>query len=198
MSGAERTFVAILRCKSAIRLDLLNLVPCAMVPILAPSFKTTDWALLLPSLTNLDTCTVFSHLIASFFLPRFGGGDRKCWDRTWFLLCVCWVLTPSISLGVDTYVPSIRFRQPYSNSAYSTTFFNIRFEYFFSFFRLNMPHDDDFKCQQFVESSGVHNVMSRMLDHNTFPWAWSNCSRYFITEYLEWVTHSPTKKNEMK
>ena len=52
--------------------------------------------------------------------------------------------------------------------------------------RLNMPHDDDFKCQQFVESSGgVHNVMSRMLDHNTFPWAWSNCSRYFITEYLE-------------
>lgn len=55
-----------------------------------------------------------------------------------------------------------------------------------SFCRLNMPHDDDFKCQQFVESSGgVHNVMSRMLDHNTFPWAWSNCSRYFITEYLE-------------
>ncbi len=48
-----------------------------------------------------------------------------------------------------------------------------------------MPHDDDFKCQQFVESSGVHNVMSRMLDHNTFPWAWSNCSRYYITEYLE-------------
>ncbi|KAI9551632.1 hypothetical protein GHT06_021967 [Daphnia sinensis] len=51
---------------------------------------------------------------------------------------------------------------------------------------LNMPHDDDFKCQQFVESTGgVHNVMSRMLDHNTFPWAWSNCSRYFITEYLD-------------
>lgn len=49
-----------------------------------------------------------------------------------------------------------------------------------------MPHDDDFKCQQFAESTGsVHNVMSRMLDHNTFPWAWSNCSRYFITEFLE-------------
>lgn len=49
-----------------------------------------------------------------------------------------------------------------------------------------MPHDDDFKCQQFAESTGsVHNVMSRMLDHNTFPWAWSNCSRYFITEFFE-------------
>ena len=55
--------------------------------------------------------------------------------------------------------------------------------------RLNMPHDDDFKCQRFIDTSGVHNVMSRMLDHNTYPWAWSNCSRYFITEFLECVPH---------
>ena len=52
-----------------------------------------------------------------------------------------------------------------------------------------MPHDDDFKCQRFIDTSGVHNVMSRMLDHNTYPWAWSNCSRYFITEFLECVPH---------
>lgn len=30
-----------------------------------------------------------------------------------------------------------------------------------------------------------HYVMSRMLDHNTYPWAWSRCSRHFLTEFLE-------------
>ncbi|ODM87834.1 A disintegrin and metalloproteinase with thrombospondin motifs 9 [Orchesella cincta] len=74
---------------------------------------------------------------------------------------------------------------------------------------LNMPHDDDYKCQSFVDRKGSasgqvddesgedtrgrnehkreiqHYVMSRMLDHNTYPWAWSRCSRHFLTEFLD-------------
>ncbi|XP_072761907.1 A disintegrin and metalloproteinase with thrombospondin motifs 15 isoform X4 [Anoplolepis gracilipes] len=50
---------------------------------------------------------------------------------------------------------------------------------------LNMPHDDDAKCTGFRNRSGVHNVMSRMLDDNTFPWEWSKCSRHYVTEFLE-------------
>lgn len=52
-------------------------------------------------------------------------------------------------------------------------------------YRLNMPHDDDAKCAGFRNRSGVHNVMSRMLDDNTFPWEWSKCSRHYVTEFLE-------------
>ena len=51
--------------------------------------------------------------------------------------------------------------------------------------RLNMPHDDDFKCQPYKGDDWIQNVMSRMLDHNTYPWAWSNCSQHYLTEYLE-------------
>lgn len=50
---------------------------------------------------------------------------------------------------------------------------------------LNMPHDDDSKCVKFQNLSGVLNVMSRMLDANTFPWEWSKCSRHHVTEFLE-------------
>ncbi|XP_067203568.1 A disintegrin and metalloproteinase with thrombospondin motifs 9 isoform X2 [Linepithema humile] len=50
---------------------------------------------------------------------------------------------------------------------------------------LNMPHDDDAKCTGFRNRSGVHNIMSRMLDDNTFPWEWSRCSRHYVTEFLE-------------
>ncbi|XP_015608491.1 A disintegrin and metalloproteinase with thrombospondin motifs 20 isoform X2 [Cephus cinctus] len=50
---------------------------------------------------------------------------------------------------------------------------------------LNMPHDDDNKCISLRDRSGVHNVMSRMLDANTFPWEWSQCSSYYVTEFLE-------------
>lgn len=53
--------------------------------------------------------------------------------------------------------------------------------------RLSMPHDDDNKCKDFEQQDGMHNVMSRMLDHNSHPWTWSACSRHFLTEYLEWV-----------
>lgn len=50
---------------------------------------------------------------------------------------------------------------------------------------LSMPHDDDVKCSAFRNRSGVHNIMSRMLDDNTFPWEWSKCSRHYVTEFLE-------------
>ncbi|XP_058450296.1 A disintegrin and metalloproteinase with thrombospondin motifs 9 isoform X2 [Malaya genurostris] len=51
---------------------------------------------------------------------------------------------------------------------------------------LSMPHDDDVRCGPFRgESSAKQNIMSRMLDQNTHPWSWSNCSRHFVTEYLE-------------
>lgn len=55
--------------------------------------------------------------------------------------------------------------------------------------RLNMPHDDDSKCNPFKHglppNVQAHYVMSRMLDHNTYPWAWSRCSRHYLTEFLE-------------
>lgn len=55
--------------------------------------------------------------------------------------------------------------------------------------RLNMPHDDDkVKCADFKKTSSHSNIMSRVLDNNTFPWEWSECSKHFVTEFLEWVT----------
>nr|XP_053653698.1 A disintegrin and metalloproteinase with thrombospondin motifs 9-like isoform X1 [Cherax quadricarinatus] len=53
---------------------------------------------------------------------------------------------------------------------------------------LNMPHDNDDKCSLLDSSEDGNqgmNVMSRMLDHNTLPWEWSNCSRHFLTEFLQ-------------
>lgn len=49
---------------------------------------------------------------------------------------------------------------------------------------LNMPHDDDQKCSDFV-APNVSYVMSRMLDHNTNPWEWSACSRKYVTKFLD-------------
>ena len=53
--------------------------------------------------------------------------------------------------------------------------------------RLNMPHDDDQKCEKFApqNATAFAYVMSRMLDHNTNPWQWSECSRSHITKFLE-------------
>ena len=51
---------------------------------------------------------------------------------------------------------------------------------------LNMPHDDDQKCAHISKfNDSKWHVMSRMLDHNTNPWEWSNCSRHYITQFLE-------------
>ncbi len=60
----------------------------------------------------------------------------------------------------------------------------LNFEFFF-FYSLNMPHDDDNKCSEFRGSQSKQNIMSRMLDHNTHPWSWSNCSKHFVSEFLE-------------
>lgn len=49
-----------------------------------------------------------------------------------------------------------------------------------------MPHDDDIKCTKFRKTGkNQQNIMSRMLDHDTHPWSWSECSRHYVTEYLE-------------
>ncbi|XP_031846558.1 A disintegrin and metalloproteinase with thrombospondin motifs 15 isoform X2 [Nomia melanderi] len=51
---------------------------------------------------------------------------------------------------------------------------------------LNMPHDDDkVKCADFKKTTTHSNIMSRVLDNNTFPWEWSECSKHFVTEFLE-------------
>lgn len=65
----------------------------------------------------------------------------------------------------------------------------IRAKKIYLHFRLDMPHDDDVKCAAYKNRSGMHNIMSRMLDDNTFPWEWSKCSRHYVTEFLEWVSH---------
>jgi len=49
---------------------------------------------------------------------------------------------------------------------------------------LNMPHDDDDKCKQFTRSNETY-VMSRTLDHNSNPWRWSQCSRHYLTTFLD-------------
>lgn len=61
-----------------------------------------------------------------------------------------------------------------------------------------MPHDDDNKCKDFGQQDGMHNVMSRMLDHNSHPWTWSTCSRHFLTEYLELVLKMKIMNNELQ
>ncbi|XP_043218973.1 A disintegrin and metalloproteinase with thrombospondin motifs 20-like isoform X2 [Amphibalanus amphitrite] len=50
---------------------------------------------------------------------------------------------------------------------------------------LNIPHDDDVKCKPHMGQNKTEYAMSRMLNHDTHPWAWSNCSRHFFTEYLQ-------------
>lgn len=49
-----------------------------------------------------------------------------------------------------------------------------------------MPHDDDKICEEF-HGNGINkqNIMSRVLDHNTHPWSWSNCSRHYVSEFIK-------------
>ena len=49
-------------------------------------------------------------------------------------------------------------------------------------FSLSMPHDDD---EHRCNGADGNHIMSRQLDKTTKPWTWSNCSRQFITEFLE-------------
>ncbi|XP_015439525.1 PREDICTED: A disintegrin and metalloproteinase with thrombospondin motifs 9 [Dufourea novaeangliae] len=51
---------------------------------------------------------------------------------------------------------------------------------------LNMPHDDEKqKCSKYVNGTHVQNIMSTAMDNNTYPWEWSNCSRHYVTDFLE-------------
>lgn len=51
---------------------------------------------------------------------------------------------------------------------------------------LNSPHDDDKdKCLRFNGVGSQLHIMSRMLDQNVQPYAWSKCSRHYVTEFLE-------------
>ncbi|GFY39610.1 a disintegrin and metalloproteinase with thrombospondin motifs 9 [Trichonephila inaurata madagascariensis] len=50
---------------------------------------------------------------------------------------------------------------------------------------LGIPHDDDAKCNRFHKQGQRLHVMARMLDYNSFPWTWSDCSRHFITTFLD-------------
>ncbi|XP_059469110.1 A disintegrin and metalloproteinase with thrombospondin motifs 9-like isoform X2 [Neocloeon triangulifer] len=50
---------------------------------------------------------------------------------------------------------------------------------------LNMKHDNDNQCKRFMEPKSRHYMMAHMLGENTFPWEWSNCSRHYLTEFLE-------------
>ena len=50
----------------------------------------------------------------------------------------------------------------------------------------NLPHDSDSRCRQFPDqANGIYHVMAPTLDFNTNPWSWSECSRKYITDYLE-------------
>ncbi|XP_054721410.1 A disintegrin and metalloproteinase with thrombospondin motifs 9-like [Uloborus diversus] len=50
---------------------------------------------------------------------------------------------------------------------------------------LGIPHDDDTKCSRFHKHGHRLHVMARMLDYNSHPWSWSECSRHFITTFLD-------------
>ncbi|XP_013098906.2 A disintegrin and metalloproteinase with thrombospondin motifs 9 [Stomoxys calcitrans] len=52
---------------------------------------------------------------------------------------------------------------------------------------LNMPHDDDYRCKQF-NKPGVkrrRHIMSSVMERDIHPWSWSDCSRYYVSEFFE-------------
>ncbi|ALC46009.1 CG14869 [Drosophila busckii] len=53
---------------------------------------------------------------------------------------------------------------------------------------LNMPHDDDDRCNKYNAREGnnrtLHIMASVMGDH-MHPWSWSKCSQHYISEFLE-------------
>ncbi|CAD7092139.1 unnamed protein product [Hermetia illucens] len=51
---------------------------------------------------------------------------------------------------------------------------------------LNMPHDDDSKCDNFrKKGKRMLNIMSSTMGDDIHPWSWSDCSRHYVTEFLE-------------
>ncbi|XP_049824532.1 A disintegrin and metalloproteinase with thrombospondin motifs 9 isoform X2 [Aethina tumida] len=66
---------------------------------------------------------------------------------------------------------------------------------------LSMPHDNDTRCNQFNRGQRVMNIMNNIMKNDTKPWMWSNCSKHYLTEFLDTprakcLLNSPT--NEMK
>ncbi|XP_055852459.1 A disintegrin and metalloproteinase with thrombospondin motifs 9 [Episyrphus balteatus] len=51
---------------------------------------------------------------------------------------------------------------------------------------LNMPHDDDNRCLDFKPygKSTLH-IMSSTMGDDIHPWSWSDCSRHYVSEFLE-------------
>ncbi|XP_037955485.1 A disintegrin and metalloproteinase with thrombospondin motifs 20 isoform X2 [Teleopsis dalmanni] len=51
---------------------------------------------------------------------------------------------------------------------------------------LNMPHDDDDRCKMFNKlGTKRKHIMSSVMGKDIHPWSWSDCSRYYVSEFLE-------------
>jgi hypothetical protein len=49
----------------------------------------------------------------------------------------------------------------------------------------SMLHDETESCSYFRRGPRYGNIMSRMLNNGTKPWLWSECSKHYVTEFLE-------------
>uniref|UniRef100_T1DG09 Putative disintegrin and metalloproteinase with thrombospondin motifs n=1 Tax=Cupiennius salei TaxID=6928 RepID=T1DG09_CUPSA len=50
---------------------------------------------------------------------------------------------------------------------------------------MSIPHDDDNKCARYHSEKKNLHVMARMLDYNSNPWSWSDCSREYLTTFFD-------------
>lgn len=50
---------------------------------------------------------------------------------------------------------------------------------------LSIPHDEDVKCNPYRREGEQTKIMSRQLGEDVHPWLWSECSRHYVTEFLE-------------
>ncbi|XP_063930505.1 A disintegrin and metalloproteinase with thrombospondin motifs 9-like isoform X2 [Zophobas morio] len=50
---------------------------------------------------------------------------------------------------------------------------------------LSMLHDETESCSYFRKGRKYGYIMSRMLNNGTKPWLWSECSKHYVTEFLE-------------
>lgn len=51
-----------------------------------------------------------------------------------------------------------------------------------------MPHDDDDRCKKFNSKPGTSrklHIMSSVMGDDIHPWSWSDCSRHYVSEFLE-------------
>ncbi|KFM70753.1 A disintegrin and metalloproteinase with thrombospondin motifs 20, partial [Stegodyphus mimosarum] len=50
---------------------------------------------------------------------------------------------------------------------------------------MSLQHDDDSKCSKGTNGEKKLHVMARMLDYNSNPWTWSECSRQQLTSFFD-------------